>query len=559
VRILLVTEKANAAPEQRDGGARLVSTLRRAFGDSIDVLQFGGIVTGCDRWQVEYPFKIRCRFERRLANADFIGEQVRARLAGHTHVIFVHLSMQFCFATCKLDGPQVWTMPMFLTPSYVASGEDVPAAYTERERLTLLASDHILTPSRLERQQLIEQYGVDPARIRVVPRGVDQQVAQVRIRKNQGPLLLCSIGSIKPQKNTVGLVRLFAAVRQRIPGATLRIIGPVQDRAYWELVERELKACDVSDYVEFSGHVSPDELARVTADCHIHVSASNCETFGRAIFESLALGLPNIVRRHQNAALEQLAGRHYVRSFNTEGEGADAICAMLSSLESASEHAVEIGDLFGDDLLATRLVAELAGATSLAVSDFDGTLFHKAEPDRTRRSVAAFMRYQRRVVCSARALPDLLGQMAEIGVTADFVVALGGATIATGAGKVLHQVVLDPRIVERVQRTMPSAKARIEGKSVTQFSIPHGDLVSLEGLRVETYQDTSYIAAWSASKLHATVWVLRHIDWRGRVRAFGDGRYDEELLQYFDGTRITLQPNPVSPIREASEVTHDAV
>ena len=300
MRILLVTEKANATSDQRDGGARLVATLRRAFGGDIDVLQFGGLTSNHDLWQVAYPHNGPNRFERRLANADFIAEHVRARLADHTHVIFVHVSMQFGLTDRPLHGPQVWTMPMFLTPSYVASGESVPTAYTDRERLVLHTTDHILTPSRLERLQLIESYGVEPQRIRVVPRGVDKLAAHARVRKLQGAFLLCSIGSIKPQKNTLGLVRLFAAVRQRIPGAKLRIIGPVQDLAYGELVHRELATYGIADHVEFTGYIAPCDLASATADCQMHVSASNCETFGRAIFESLALGLPNVVRRHHN-------------------------------------------------------------------------------------------------------------------------------------------------------------------------------------------------------------------------------------------------------------------
>ena len=176
MRLLLVTEKFDAEPEQRDGGARLVASLVRAFGGDMDVLQFD-LAHDPPRppsvWRRRYPHHHPDRFERRLRNADFVAEQVRTLAPQYSHVLFVHVSMQFGFAEAPLEGPRVWTFPMFLTPSYKASGEGAPAAYTARERACLQRTGRVLTPSHMEKLQLIERYGVSEARIRVVPRGVD--------------------------------------------------------------------------------------------------------------------------------------------------------------------------------------------------------------------------------------------------------------------------------------------------------------------------------------------------------------------------------------------------
>jgi hydroxymethylpyrimidine pyrophosphatase-like HAD family hydrolase len=59
---------------------------------------------------------------------------------------------------------------------------------------------------------------------------------------------------------------------------------------------------------------------------------------------------------------------------------------------------------------------------------------------------------------------------------------------------------------------------------------------------MEIYQGMAFINDWQASKLQAVLRLLRHIDWHGQVRAFGDGPYDNELLTYFDGTLITPSP-----------------
>ena len=38
------------------------------------------------------------------------------------------------------------------------------------------------------------------------------------------------------------------------------------------------------------------------------------------------------------------------------------------------------------------------------------------------------------------------------------------------------------------------------------------------------------------SKLYGIQKLIKLIDWRGRIDAFGDNKYDLEFLNYFDGT-----------------------
>ncbi len=218
MRILLITEKCSPKETQRDGGARLVDTLKRAFGDSLSIMQFGPETDSSAERSFPYPYNLPNRFERRLANAEFIMRQVKAVEHAFTHLIFVHISMQFGLVHLPLRKDlEIWTFPMFLTPSYIASGEIVPEEYRQMEQLSLLMSKQILTPSHLERCQLIDHYSIPLERIHVVPRGVETKLLVPKIRILSGPPKFCSIGSIKPQKNTLGLLRLFAHAWQDFP------------------------------------------------------------------------------------------------------------------------------------------------------------------------------------------------------------------------------------------------------------------------------------------------------------------------------------------------------
>ena len=104
MKILLVTEKCGPAENQRDGGARLVETLQRIFGDSLQVIQFGPQAESSSTWHYPYPINLPNRFERRLANAQFIAEKVKRIDQDFTHVIFAHVSMQFGLIDVPLRG-----------------------------------------------------------------------------------------------------------------------------------------------------------------------------------------------------------------------------------------------------------------------------------------------------------------------------------------------------------------------------------------------------------------------------------------------------------------------
>lgn len=558
MRTLVVTEKCAPALSQRDGGARIVTTLRRALGVAADVMQFddaeapGG---GDPAFRHRYPRAAGDRFALRLARSAFIADRVGEVAARYTHVLYVHVSM--AFGARPVPGARTLTLPMFLTPSYAASGEVVPAAYTERERAVLASTDRILTPSHLERRQLVEVYGVDPARVRVVPRGIDCALLSQRARELRGAPLFCHVGSIKRQKNTLGLIQLFRVLREHHPGAHLRIVGPTQDAAYAAQVRAEITRLGLGPYVELVGHVAPEHLAAALADAHVHLSAASCETFGRAIFETLASGLPNVAHAPLNAAAEYLDDAPYARFVTSADEVPAAVEAILAEYPRLSAQALEVGELFDDAVLGRLLAEEIAESEVLAVADFDGTLYHQHDDARTRRCVAAFQRYRHRVVCSARALPDLLATMESHGITAAFVVGWSGAVAADGAGRTLWRRGFTPEEATALAARLPAgAEAVTDGGTTIQFVVP-GAAVAVSGARVETYQGVSFVGRWENSKLRAVHRLLRHIDWRGRVRTFGDGRYDLPLLTYFDGTRVRPAGAPHDRVRQAEEITHE--
>lgn len=544
MRTLLITEKCNPSETQRDGGARVVDTLQQAFGSSLSIMQFGTQIDSSATWSFCYPFDSNNRFERRIANATFIAEKIKEVENLFTHVIFIHVSMQFGLARLPLrEGIHIWTFPMFLTPSYKASGEMVPDTYFEMERLALAYSQDILTPSHLERQQLIKIYGIPEERIHVIPRGVDTKFLAPKVRSLSGPPKFCSIGSIKPQKDTLGLIQLFADAHTCFPGSTLRVIGPIQNADYGKAVREKILQLGLDESVELTGHVPPTELAHVIEDAHLHLSMATCETFGRSIFETLASGLPNIARAANNAAAEYLEHLPYARFVDDYNQALKAIGEMLSNLSMLSSMAMEIGKLYNEEILSSLLLAKICQEDFIVICDFDGTLFHKYNPEKTQRCMDAFRRFPIRVICSARPIEYLLKALDSYGLSVDWIIGYGGAIVTDGIGKVLRLRPLDIDDVTRVEAAVPQVKRIKYGEEILQLTAPADALTPIFGTRYEIYQSTAFVSHWEASKLHAVHKLLDHINWSGCVHVFGDGPYDKELLTYFDGTLITSSPN----------------
>ena len=547
MKILLVTEKYEPEASKRDGGARIVTTLKKSFGDILSIMQFGSSSNDTGTWDFDYHTILPDRFEQRLANAEFIAQQIKKVEKEFTHIIFIHISMQFGIVDIKLsDNIIIWTFPMFLSPSYEASGETtITEQYTNLEKLALAKSNNIITPSHFEKKQLINYYSVPIEKVHVVPRGIETKLLVPRIRSSNDILKICSIGSIKPQKNTLGLVELFFKILKKVPEAKLKIIGPVQNVEYYRKVCNKIKELGINnESIEFTGYLPQNKLFKATEDCHIHISRSNCETFGRSIFETLACGIPNIAKKTGNAAAEFLDDKPYIKFLDDEEESIYAMIEMLDNLSHLSSMALEVAKLYDDKILARLLVARIWHKESIAISDFDGTLFHKEDEARTQQSIEEFRSFPLRVICSARATEDLLEQLRIHNLEVNWIIAYSGAVVADGYGNVILSVPFKvddqtaPEIFTTEAKKLEADNIHIQ-VSIPDNLLPHNSILNKYNLRHEIYENRAYIADMEASKLHAIHKLLNHINWSGQVKVFGNGRYDMEMIKYFDGIKIS--------------------
>ncbi len=155
--------------------------------------------------------------------------------------------------------------------------------------------DTIYVPSECYRRQLTDN-GFDPAKLRVLPRGVDMDRFTPAKRDPafwgrfglNGNLKLLYVGRISREKNLQTLIDAFRFVRTSTPNVDLVIVGDGPDR-------EALEAQTVDGNIAFTGFLHGDDLARAYASADLFVFPSATDTFGNVVLEAHASGLPAIV------------------------------------------------------------------------------------------------------------------------------------------------------------------------------------------------------------------------------------------------------------------------
>lgn len=125
--------------------------------------------------------------------------------------------------------------------------------------------------------------------IAVIPNPID--IKDYPHRKEDEVFRIGYLGRLSPRKNVEGLIRAFAALKNR-EKLELVIIGG-GEQAYEELLRSEVKRLKL-EKVRFTGFLSGEEKERALASLSLLVMPSEFENLGNVILEGLVRGIPCI-------------------------------------------------------------------------------------------------------------------------------------------------------------------------------------------------------------------------------------------------------------------------
>jgi glycosyltransferase involved in cell wall biosynthesis len=174
-------------------------------------------------------------------------------------------------------------------PLVTALGTDHGASAERSERVVLHAATGVVVTSEWTRQQVLTRYAIPAHRVHVARPGVDQVAVPARPVRGR---LIC-VGVLGRHKGQDLLVEALADLAERDWHCMLA--GPLdRDPAYVEQLQARIARLGYGHRIRLSGVLTGAALSHAYTTADLLVAPSRSETYGMAVTEALAHGLPVI-------------------------------------------------------------------------------------------------------------------------------------------------------------------------------------------------------------------------------------------------------------------------
>jgi glycosyltransferase involved in cell wall biosynthesis len=110
--------------------------------------------------------------------------------------------------------------------------------------------------------------------------------------KQKGKLKLIFVARIVPIKNLLFILEALGSVRANIE---LTIVGPVEDKHYWEACSQAIEQLPGNIQVDYIGPIRNQDLTPILHQHHLFILPTTGENFGHSIFEALLAGRPVLI------------------------------------------------------------------------------------------------------------------------------------------------------------------------------------------------------------------------------------------------------------------------
>jgi len=163
----------------------------------------------------------------------------------------------------------------------------------------LARAEAVIAVSESTRRDAERFYRLDPAKVHVIPEGVEPQFAPIANPQSLIPIreryrlparFILYVGTIEPRKNLLTLLEAYAALHVQSPEVGLVIAGG-QGWLYESFFER-LRQLGLEEHVTLTGYVPDDDLPALLNLAEVFAFPSVFEGFGLPPLEAMACGAP---------------------------------------------------------------------------------------------------------------------------------------------------------------------------------------------------------------------------------------------------------------------------
>lgn len=222
---------------------------------------------------------------------------------------------------------------------------EVAAELDAKERAVLQAVPAVVATSDWAVRRLVSHHGLAPERVHAAAPGAD--IAPLASGTDGLSRLLC-VAAVTPRKGQHRLVEALAAARD-LPWSCVCVGGLEQDPEYVAHLRGLIAKHGLQDRLELAGPKAGAELDAAYASADLMVLTSYAETYGMAVTEALARGIP--VLATDVGGLPEAVGR--------APDG--GVPGILVPPEDPAALAVELRGWFGEADVRRRLKAAARG------------------------------------------------------------------------------------------------------------------------------------------------------------------------------------------------------
>lgn len=162
------------------------------------------------------------------------------------------------------------------------------------ERYGINEADGIIAVSRRIKNQIIEKYGADPKKIRVIYNAIDANTFDHGLKLEPGEDLILSLGRLTLHKGIDHLLKAARIVVDHHPNAKFVIAG--KGEKFKDLLNLSIDL-GLEKNVFFLGFVSQEDVERLYSRADVFLLPSVFEPFGITALEAMAAGTPTIISK----------------------------------------------------------------------------------------------------------------------------------------------------------------------------------------------------------------------------------------------------------------------
>ena len=184
---------------------------------------------------------------------------------------------------------------IYLRERYLDYGETLPEGvkavmlrfFRALSRLGYAEAATVVAGSRFNQHWQL-RHGAHPAKVVVVPGGVDPAEFPRRPEPAEADQTVVWVGRIEPLKDLHTLIHAFWRVHRELPAARLRLVGGTTDRGYEEGCRALVRRLGLAAVVEFAGPVGHPSDAYAAGQ--VVARSSVCEGVPYAVVEAMMTG-----------------------------------------------------------------------------------------------------------------------------------------------------------------------------------------------------------------------------------------------------------------------------